>query len=75
MRISNRMTVAIRFLIPLNVVLLAAILAFTPEPAQATARGAIFDCCKVSTWGVGFCCDNCCWFTSDCDFSSECGFN
>lgn len=30
------------------------------------------DCCKHSTDGLGYCCDNCCWIDS-CDSTTQCG--
>lgn len=45
--------------------------AFIPG-ATVEAALAPRDCCTYSIGGQGFCCDNCCWITNDCNFSSEC---
>lgn len=57
-----------------NAVLFAAILTVTPAPLLGdTSETGWLDCCQRSTEGEGFCCNNCCWFTHDCNQSSECG--
>ena len=32
---------------------------------------AIFDCCQGSGQSA-FCCNNCCWFTFDCNSTEDC---
>lgn len=44
-----------------------------PARSAFASEEAIRDCCKQSVDGTGFCCSNCCWFTNDCDYSSQCG--
>lgn len=58
-------------LVAVNAMLLALNGALSVRDAYATEEGAR-DCCKQSVGGTGFCCDNCCWFTNDCNYSSEC---
>lgn len=57
-------------LIAVNVVLLMMNLGVKPAALQAEEAGWA-DCCKFSTEGIGFCCNNCCWLDK-CDSSSQC---
>ena len=56
-----------------NLLLLPLVLA-SPSEARATASGWK-DCCKESVEEEQFCCDNCCWFTDNCNSSSDCRGN
>jgi len=58
-----------------NLLLLAALLA---TPTEVRADGTTFpwpwgDCCKESVEEMEICCDNCCWFTNNCNSSTDCG--
>lgn len=53
-------------LIFINVLLASAIL-IGPVAAQVFPRAAFLDCCQGPT-----CCDNCCFFISDCTSDEEC---
>lgn len=59
------------WLLALNAILLVGVLG--ASPAAASANSFKRDCCQNSTEGIGFCCNECCWFTKDCTFSSQCG--
>lgn len=67
------MSVMIRRLILMNLVLTAGIVGISLLPRPAAAA-VLFDCCKSSTAGQRFCCDNCCWFTHNCSVDGQCGF-
>ena len=55
-----------------NLLLLPLLLA-TPDEAQANGIGWPWgDCCQESTEEEDFCCDNCCWFTNECNSSADC---
>lgn len=58
------------FLIAANLAAGGILAVATPA---AAGEESIRDCCKNSVEGTGFCCDNCCWFTSDCNQSADCG--
>lgn len=53
-------------LMVLNVILAAAIL-MGPVAAQVLPMSSLRDCCQGTV-----CCENCCWFRSDCDLDSDC---
>jgi len=58
------------WLMVLNLILGLVVVA---SPANAAADGQIIrDCCKRSTGGIEFCCNDCCWFTNDCVVSNDC---
>ncbi|MDE2872784.1 MAG: hypothetical protein OXQ94_13975 [Gemmatimonadota bacterium] len=45
----------------------------TPDEAQANGIAWPWgDCCQESVEEEDFCCDNCCWFTNDCNGSADC---
>ena len=52
---------------------LAIALTLTAPPAQAQKifGFAIFDCCQGSGQSA-YCCENCCWLTSNCDNDDDC---
>jgi len=64
----------IKVLVPLNLVLVLLIASLGSSPTQAIASEQlpIRDCCKMSSEGAPYCCDNCCWFKHDCTSSSDC---
>lgn len=39
---------------------------------RADGFGFWFDCCKTDASNNGFCCNNCCWTTSNCNANSDC---
>ena len=51
--------------------LFAVALFALPANSQITTF-AIFDCCFDAGGPNGYCCDNCCWFTFDCDDDEDC---
>lgn len=62
------------FLFTANLVLLASLLSLgSPRPAAAQEGEGLVDCCLSSVEGQPHCCDNCCWFLSDCDNNQDCG--
>lgn len=55
----------------LNVLLLAFNLGV---PARASAgSGGMYDCCKESSRGGEYCCDECCWIAWGCGEKEPCG--
>lgn len=56
-------------LIMLNLVLGTAIV-IGPVAAQILPFSGLLDCCQDRE-----CCDNCCWFVTDCDSDRDCEFN
>jgi len=59
----------ILFLVVLNCLLGLALLARAAD-SQILPLG-IKDCCK-GVGGDAYCCWNCCWFISDCQFDRDC---
>lgn len=59
-------------LIAVNALLLGLNATLSARSGYAKQDEGFRDCCQQSVGGTGFCCDNCCWFTSDCNYSSEC---
>jgi len=51
--------------------MLGMLVAVSPARADSTAEG-FRDCCKRSTGGIEFCCEDCCWFSSDCAVNGDC---
>ena len=50
---------------------------FAPFTLSSSAGSAqppnpIYDCCKDSSAGGRYCCDQCCWFPWDCGPSGDC---
>ena len=68
MRSTNRW-IAVVFVANIFVLMLALAV---PRTARASSAWGIRDCCEFSTERVGFCCDNCCWITNDCNGSDDC---
>lgn len=56
-------------------VLVGPVAGSAQEPIQPEGgEGGVYDCCKKSTSGAGFCCAHCCWnpVAPTCKASSEC---
>jgi len=47
-------------------------LAISFANVRAASADPIRDCCQCTTENLAFCCDNCCWITSDCTGSEGC---
>lgn len=58
-------------LVMFNLILLAAALSIAPARAMAAQQGWL-DCCKKDTSHNPYCCSSCCYFTNDCESSSQC---
>lgn len=56
-------------LIMLNLILGTAIV-IGPVAAQILPSSGLFDCCQDRE-----CCNNCCWFVTDCDSDGDCEVN
>ena len=56
-------------LILLNLVLGAGLLESIRN--DATRAQGFRSCCRVAG-AEAYCCDQCCWFRTDCDFDSDC---
>lgn len=61
----------VTLLVAANVAVAGAHLTVGAPEARAEEAGWA-DCCKTSTDGFGYCCDNCCWIDK-CDSSTQCG--
>lgn len=64
-------TTRLLLLVVANAALLVTNVATGATPLAANVEGGWADCCKFSTEGVGFCCDNCCYWDR-CDSSQQC---
>lgn len=49
----------------------AVLLAMWATPATAAVEG-FRDCCKLSTGGLGYCCEGCCWIVHNCHSTTDC---
>ncbi len=55
--------------------LMLPILVASPAESASGRAGALWwrDCCKESVEEKDFCCDNCCFWTDNCNSSTDCG--